>query len=148
VTPLPEPVALQLDRVQAAIALARARLLQGSWEPARAAALAALAALATPGVSESHAQLVAAARLRLGQAEQQAGDQANALRELEASVSALAANGDAQSPWLAEARTALAGCLLSGSPSPERRQAAGTQLAQAEAARRAHPELGGHLLGR
>lgn len=110
------------------------------------AASAALSTLDASPLRGRQPQLEAAARLRLGQASSQAGNGALAQEQLEVAVAAFAANGDAHSPWLAEAKAALARCLLDFAATPERRERARVLLEEAQAARRAHAQLGGHLL--
>jgi serine/threonine-protein kinase len=145
VAPLPEPVPLQLDQTQAAVEMARALLLQGDGQGALRAASAALAMLDASPLRGRQPQLEARARLGLGQALEQVGSHTAALRELDAAVVTFAANGDANSPWLAQAKAALARCLLE-SAAPEPRERARVLLEEAQTARRAHPRLAEHLL--
>jgi hypothetical protein len=107
VAPVPD-AALQVDGVQAKVSLAQARLEQGDTAAAQSAARAAWVELDASGLRGRHRPLEASARLRLGQALHRAGAVSEALPELEAAVAAFAATGDARSPWLAEAKAALA----------------------------------------
>ena len=146
VAPLPEPVPLQLDSTRASIELARARLLQKEWEGARRAASAALSMLETSSLRGRQPQLEAAARLRLGQALHALGNRGDALEQLDMAVVAFSANGDALSPWLAEAKAVLARCLLDAAAAPAARERARVLLEEARTARRQHAQLGEYLL--
>lgn len=148
VVPLPDPVALAVDGVQAKVLLAAARLEQGDVAAAQSSARAALAELEASGQRGRQRQLEARARLRLGQALHRAGAVSEALPELEAAVAALAATGDARSPWLGEAEAALGRGLLDAAPTATSRQRARALLDDVRQIALAHPGLGEHLAAR
>ncbi len=123
------------------LGLSRVRLLQG--RPAEAAQLAKQVLdrlLASPQADSFRAQ-EAAAQLWLGTALLQQGDAAMALPHLQRAVALREAMDDSASPWLAQARIALAECRLDRGELNEGRQL----LMLAAAAQNQHPDLGAQL---
>jgi len=101
------------DTTLASILSARALLMQGRVDDARAAAQRARDAIAAAPVPAYFPVLEAEAALRLGQAQQRLGDLAGARASLERAVALRRENDDPDwSPWLAESEVALADCLL------------------------------------
>jgi serine/threonine protein kinase len=145
VVPLPDPAALPLEQIQAMTLLAQARLQQADAAGAQSASRAALAQLEGSRFRARFPQLEAAARLRLGQALHQIGAMAPALAELNGAVSLFAENGAEQSPWLGEAKVALARCLLGTPATGQSGQRARLLLEEAKRSAIAHPALGKHL---
>jgi serine/threonine protein kinase len=145
VVPLPDPAALSPEVTQATILLAQARLQREDAKAAEDASRRALAELDGSGLRARFPELEAAARLRLGQALQRAGAMAPALAELNRAVSLFAENGAAHSPWLGEAKVALARCLLHTPPKAGSAERARVLLDEAKLSAIFHPILGKHL---
>lgn len=106
---------LRLDETRAQLSLAHARLLQGRAQDARILAQAALDHVRSSPLRPHYPRLEAEAALRLGQAvlnQSRAQGGANTARTLMEHAFALRQKTDApESPWLAEAKMALADCL-------------------------------------
>ena len=132
---------LHRDETQTQLVLARARLLQGRVGDAQRLAQQALDHLQASPLRERYPRLEAEAALRLGQARRLAGDPALARAELERALVLREANDARDSPWLAEARIALADCLIDLGE----RKAARAHLDQARSALAAHAELAAHF---
>jgi serine/threonine-protein kinase len=145
VAPLPDASALQVDMVQAKISLALAELERGDAVAAQNAARAALVELDASGLRNRHRLLEAQARLRLGQALHRRGAVSEALPELDIAVALLGSAGDARSPWLGEAKAALARALLDSASAEASPQRARALLDDAQRVAVAHPGLGEHL---
>jgi eukaryotic-like serine/threonine-protein kinase len=139
IAPPRESPALRRDETQAQLALAQARLLQGRAADAQQLAQRSLDHLQASPLRERYPLLEAEAALRLGQARQRGGDSQAARADLERAVALRGATGVPASPWLAEARIALADCLIDLGE----RKAARAQLEQARAAHATHAELAG-----
>jgi len=147
VAPLPDAL-LQVDGVQAKVLLGLARLELGEAAAAQVAAREALAMLQASGLGGRHPSLEAGSRLRLGQALHHAGAASEALPELEGAVALFAASGDARSPWLGEAKAALARCLLDAAPTEASRRRARALVDDVQQVVQAHAGLGEHLAER
>jgi hypothetical protein len=133
---------LQPDDVHAKLLLAQLRLMQQRAADAEALALQALAQVQGSTLRDRFIALEAEVQLRLGQARQRAGRAATARAPLEQALALRAANEADVSPRVAEARIALAECLLDLGE----RGAAQTLMAQARSAHAAHAELAPHHL--
>ena len=130
---------LYVDEVTAKILLAQALLAQRNVADARRIAAEALEAIPASPVRQYFQTLEAEAALRLGQAQQLAGEPNAARASLERAVSLRETNDDAnQSPWLAEAQIALAECLIDLG----QRDKARALARKAAAIEAAHMELG------
>jgi serine/threonine protein kinase len=116
---------LQLDRAPEAERAARRALNDIQHSPLR----------------EHYPTLEADAALRLGQALERAGDASQARANIEHAVQLRETNDAPASPWLAEARIALANCLIDGGEMKGARML----LAQAASAQAAQAELGEHF---
>jgi tetratricopeptide (TPR) repeat protein len=95
----------------ARLGLARVRLIQGRIQDAAALAQTVLDGMLTAPGAEPMPDREAAARLWLGQALRRAGKRGAALGHLQRAVELREAIDDTNSPWLAQARLALARCL-------------------------------------
>jgi serine/threonine-protein kinase len=139
------PAAAQLpldaDTVQLSLARAQAALQLGRFADAQSQAQQALERLARSPLRPQFTALEAEALLVRGQALRGAGDARAAREPLTRAVALREPLADAGSPWLAEARIALAHCLLD----LREREAAGRLLQQALTAQRAHTELAPHF---
>jgi tetratricopeptide (TPR) repeat protein len=130
------------DAIARAIVLAQARLQQERVAEARDAAAQALQDLSSWRLRDFLPGLEAEAALRLGQAQIRGGDAQAARAHLERAVALREAIDDPlSSPWLAEARIALADCLITLGERP----AARALLASAATIQMRQPELGAHL---
>lgn len=132
---------LNADAVQLNLARAQAALQLGRFADAQVQAQQALDRLARSPLRTHFAALEAEALLMQGQALRGAGDARAARSPLTRAVTLREPLADAASPWLAEARIALAQCLLD----LREREAAGRLLQQARTAHRAHTELAPHF---
>ena len=139
--PTASQLPLDVDAVQLSLAQAQAALQLGRIKDAQAHAQQALDRLARSPLRAQFAALEADALLMQGQALRGAGDARAAREPLTRAVALREPLADANSPWLAEARIALAQCLLD----LREREAAGRLLQQARTAQRAHPELAPHF---
>jgi serine/threonine protein kinase len=133
---------LQPDEVQARLLLAQVRLVQQRPADAEALALQALAQVQGSALRDRFRALEAELQLRLGQARQRDGRAAAARAPLERALALRSANEADVSPRVAEARIALAECLLDLGE----RGTAQALLAQARSAHAAHAELGPHFV--
>ena len=130
------------DATSARVLRAEALLQLGRAADAESAARAALDEVVRSPLREYLPRLEADAALRLGQAQRLGGRAAAALPNLERAAALRQASDDPQrSPWLAEARIALADCLAELG----RRPAARAALASAAAIQASHPQLGEHF---
>jgi eukaryotic-like serine/threonine-protein kinase len=130
---------LGVDEAAARILLSQASLQQGRVADAESNARQALESIAGSPVRDYFQPLEADAALRLGEAQQRAGDAKLARTNLERAVALRAANDDVtQSPWLAEAQIALADCLIELG----QRESARTLIGKAAAIEATHRELG------
>jgi eukaryotic-like serine/threonine-protein kinase len=107
--PPPGTVQLQLDQTEAQLIQAQARLRQGRAQEAQDLAQQALDHVQSSVLRERYPRLEAEAALRLGQALQQQGQPQAARVHLERALVLRQQTEAPPSPWLAEARTALAG---------------------------------------
>jgi len=133
---------LHPDDVQAKLLLAQVRLMQQRAADAEALALQALTQLQGSSLLNRFLALEAEAQLRLGQARQRGGRAATARAPLERALALRSANEADVSPRVAEARIALAECLLDLGE----RAAAQALLVQARDAHAAHAELAPHFV--
>jgi hypothetical protein len=131
---------LQPDDVHAKVLLAQVRLLQQRAADAESLALQALAQVQGSTLRDRFRTLEAEVQLRLGQARQRDGRASTARAPLEHALALRSANEADLSPRVAEARIALAECLLDLGE----RGAAQALLAQARSAHAAHAELAPH----
>jgi tetratricopeptide (TPR) repeat protein len=132
-------MALRADEVAARVLLSQALLQQGRVADAQNNARQALQEVAGSPVRDYYQTLEADAALRMGLAQHRAGDPKAARPNLERAVHLREANDDvAQSPWLAEARIALAECLIDVG----QREAARRLTGKAAAIEATHKELG------
>ena len=99
---------LRVDETHAQLALAQARLLQVRADEARSLAQQALDHVQASPLREQHPRLEAEAALRLGQALRQQGEARAARALLERALALREQTEAATSPWLAEAKDALA----------------------------------------
>ena len=130
---------LDVDEVAARILVSQALLKQGSVGEAQSNAAQALQAIVASPVRDYFQTLEADASLRLGQAQQRAGDAKAARSNLERAVELREASDDvSQSPWLAEAQIALSDCLIDLG----QRHVAQTLERKAAAIEAVHKELG------
>ena len=129
---------LLVDPTSAQIELARAYLQENRVAESSVAAQAALEQIQRSPVRDYFQTLEADASLALGMALQQSGDAKAALVHLERALQLREAGDDPNSPRLAEAKIALAGCLMDrGEREPVKKL-----LAQAKAIHAAHKDLG------
>jgi eukaryotic-like serine/threonine-protein kinase len=104
---------LRVDENIARILLSQAALQQDRIADAQNNARQALESIVSSPAREYFQSLEADAALRLGEAQQRAGDARSARSNLERAVKLREGNDDvAHSPWLAEAQVALADCLI------------------------------------
>jgi len=130
---------LRAEEVSVRVLQAEALSQQGHFTDARRRAQRALDDVVNSPVRAHFQTLEADASLQLGQAQLQSGDPQSARAHLERAVQLREANDDtAQSPWLANAQIALAGCLVDLGE----REAAQALIRKASAIERAHAELG------
>ena len=132
---------LVLDGTSANILRAEAYLHLDRAADALVLAGEALDQIRRSSVRDYYQILEADAALRLGQAQQRAGDPKSARLNLERAVKLREANDDAKSPWLAEAEVALADCLIDLGE----RKEAHALIDQAKAIHTAQAELGEHF---
>jgi len=130
------------DATSARILRAQTLLQLGRAADAESAARAALDEVVRSPLRERLPRLEADAALRLGEAQRRGGRAAAALPDLERAAALREASDDPRrSPWLAEARIALADCLADLG----QRAAARAALASAAAIEASHAQLGKHL---
>jgi serine/threonine-protein kinase len=129
---------LDVDAVLAKVGLAGAYLALGRVDDGYRVAQAATAELQHSAVRDYYQSLEADALLRLGESQMRLHDSTAANVSLERALQLRTANGDANSPWIAEIDIALASCALDlGDPARARKFAA-----RAQAIHGAHAELG------
>jgi len=133
---------LQPDDVHAKLLLAQVRLMQQRAADAEALALQALAQVQGSTLRDRFRGLEAEVLLRLGQTRQRDGRAAAARAPLERALALRSGNEADVSPRVAEARIALAECLLDLGE----RGAARDLLGQARRAHAAHAELAPHFV--
>jgi eukaryotic-like serine/threonine-protein kinase len=108
-----EGLPLRLDEVAAGVLTAQALLQEGRTADAQRSAQEALDAIVRSPVRNYYQTREADASLSLGEAERQSGQYTLARAHLRRAADLRAANDDpVRSPWLAEAKIALAACLL------------------------------------
>jgi len=129
---------LRVQEVVSRTLLAQARLHQGRTEESISLARAALEAVVGSPLRSYYPRLEADAALRLGNALVAAGDPQQARAHLERALELRTRYDDEKSPWLLEAKVALAACLVE----LHDRQRAAALIAQAQAIAHAHAELG------
>jgi tetratricopeptide (TPR) repeat protein len=130
---------LRVDETAARILLSQALLQQGHVADAQSNARQALESIVNSPAREYFQTLEADAALRLGQAQQGAGDAKAARANLEHAVKLRETNDEVtQSPWLAEAQIALANCLID----LDQRETARRLIGKATAIEATHKELG------
>ena len=130
-----------MDGTSANILRAEAYLHLNRTADALALAGEALDHIRRSSVRDYYQILEADAALRLGQAQQRAGDSKMARINIERAVKLREANDDAKSPWLAEAQVALADCLIDLG----NRKEAHALIDQAKAIHTAQAELSEHF---
>jgi tetratricopeptide (TPR) repeat protein len=130
-----------VEETQAKVLLAQTRLLQDRAGDAQHLAQAAIDHVQGSALRERFPRLEAEAALRLGQAEQRAGDLGSARVHLDRALELREATDAPNSPWLAEVRIALADCLLDMGE----RKAARALVEKAQAAHAANADLGEHF---
>jgi tetratricopeptide (TPR) repeat protein len=141
VPPAHRHVALPLDEAAAGLLRSRAYRMSGRVEEADQAATAVVDLLRHARDRAYYQWLEADALMQLGQAQRLAGRPGIARTNLEQAIELGAANDAAASPWLAEARMALAEDLIDLGD----RHAAEHLRAQAAAALAIHREIGDHF---
>jgi serine/threonine-protein kinase len=124
--------------VYASLGLARVRLLQGQAAAAAALVRQVLERVLASPLAGSMLLQEAAARLWLGEALRLQGKSTEALPHLQRAVELRENMDDSASPWLAQARIALAKCLINRGDADEARRL----LAKAKAALASHAEIG------
>jgi serine/threonine-protein kinase len=129
---------LDVDDVEARLALAEADILQSRFTEAQEQARAALLAVQGSPLRAYFQPLEATASLVLGVVLRRAGDARAARPQLESALQLREASEDRTSPRVAQAQAALAECMLDLGD----REAARRLLHQARAILSAHPDLG------
>ena len=132
---------LPLDAIAASLLVSNAKLRQHRFAEAAQSAQEALQSLQRSPLREYYGAFEAEAALRLGQAQYQARDFANARLNLERALKLREALDVPLSPSLAEAQLALAACLAE----LNQRSAAAALEARARAIVASHPQLGAHF---